>query len=901
MKTNTSPQVTRFVTLVLAAAMGALPLTHAANGTWTSNATGNWSTGPWTGGTPNASTDVATFRGLNWTGQVITVDTPITVGTITANDTVSGGGLTISGGTLTLAGSAIINSGADSNFSESAATRLKISSVLDGTSGFERQGSGYLDLSGATNTFTGTIRLTAPTVGGGSFTVINSDANLGNASNVITAATAAQPVGFYNDAAAGSFTLNSARTITTTGTGDFWVKNKSGANMTIAGVISGTANFRKNDTGTVTLTGANSYALATKLEGGTLRLSGGTNRLPTTTTVQFLSSSTLDLTNTTQSVAAISPFGGVTNTITGAGGSLTVTNNANFTVNAADATVLDMSGLTNFTYNQPTKDFIVRPVTSGTSANNTINLAKAGTNAITALNITVGGATGTSQGTAHEGRLTLGTVNNFNATNVTLGGFNGSGKVSFQSGLTTPVLTLRGLTGGSSAVTLWKVGETSSGTRSGAGVFDLTGGSLDAIVTDLVINRHIASATNGITSSFTMPAGFLVSSTILLGEKTATGTPVITTNFNQGGGTVKVSTLTFGKEAAGGATPDFRSSYNLSGGTLSAATIEAGTGAFATTSVRRFGWTGGTIANFDASTNLSINGVSGTGGSIILATSTAAAKAFDVSANRTITLGANTSLTGNSDLTKSGNGSLIFASGATHTYSGAFGITGGTVVVDSGANIGTAAITIGSGATFRVNGSISNAITVNGGTVTGSGTLGVNLGLNALADVVSPGNSPGIQNFGVSQTWSSFTYDWELNDWSAGTAGSTFDQIAITGSLDLNTGISGTPFEINLLSLTGGNASGLVGGTFSESSISWTVVSTTGGITGFVPAKWLIDTTAFSTSSGFTGTFSMAVNGNNLDLTYTPIPEPSAYAAMVGLGVVSLALYRRRRQSVRAA
>ena len=895
MTTNTSPKVLRSASLALVAAMGALPVAHAANGTWTSNATGNWSTGPWTGGVPNASTDVATFRGLNWTGQVITVDTPVTVGTITANDTVSGGGLTISGGTITLAGAAIINSGADSNFSENSGNRLRISSVLAGTSGLERQGSGYLDISGVTNTFTGTIKLTAPSAGGGSFTIINSDANLGNSTNVITAATNTQPIGFYNDASAGNFTVNAARTITTTGTGDFWVKNKAGANMTIDGVISGTANFRKNDSGIVTLTGANTYALATKLEGGTLRLSGGTNRLPTTTTVQFLAASTLDLTNTTQSVAAISPFGGVTNTITGAGGSLTVTNNATFTVNAADATVLDMSGLTNFPYNQSTKDFIVRPVTSATSATNTINLAKAGTNAITAVNITVGGATGSSQGTAHEGRLTLGTVNNFNATSVTLGGFNGSGRVSYQSGLTTPVLTLRGLTGGSSAVTLWKIGETSSGTRSGAGVFDLTGGSLDAIVTDLVINRHIANANTGITSSLTIPSGSVLATNILLGEKTGTGTPVLTTNFNQGGGTVKVSTLTFGKDAVGGATPDFRSNYNLSGGTLNAATIEAGTGAFATTSARRIGWTGGTIANFDASTNLSINGVSGTGGSIILATSTAAAKAFDVSANRTITLGANTSLTGSGNLTKSGDGSLVFASGATHTYSGALGITGGTVVVDSGANIGTAAITIGSGATLRVNGSISNPITVSGGTVTGSGTLGVNLGLNALSDVVSPGNSPGIQSFGVTQTWTSFTYDWEINDFN-GTAGTNFDQIAITtGGLDLT---GGTAYTLNVLSLTALNASGAVPD-FAENSISWSIVSTQAGVTAFDAGKWTINDTAFKALNGATGTFALAVNGNNLELTYTPIPEPSTYAAMAGLGMIGFALYRRRRQSAK--
>jgi fibronectin-binding autotransporter adhesin len=812
---------------------------QGADASWTTATSGDWSTGPWSAAYPNGSAQIATFN-QNWTGQIINVDTPITVGQILATDTTANGGLTISGGTLTLANggsSPIISTGTNNAFGESAANRFKISSVLDGTNGFERQGNGYLDLSGVTNIFTGTIKLTAAASGGGSFTVINNDANLGNAANVITVATTSQPVGFYNDAAAGSFTLNSARTITTSGTGDFWVKNKAGANMTIAGVISGTANFRKNDGGIVTLTGENTYALATKLEGGTLRLSGGTNRLPTTTTVQFLSASTLDLTNTSQSVAAITPLGGVTNTITGAGGSLTVTNNANFTVNAADATILDMSGLTNFTYNQPTKNFVVQPVTSATSANNTINLAKAGTNAITALNVTVGGATGTSQGTAHEGRLTLGTVNNFNTTNLTVGGFNGSGKVSFQSGLTTPALTLRGLTGGSSAVTLWKIGETSSGTRSGAGVFDLTGGSLDAVVTDLVMNRHIANANTGITSSLTMPSGSVVATNILLGEKTGTGTPVLTTNFNQGGGTVKVSTLTFGKDAAGGATPDFRSSYNLSGGTLSAATIDAGAGVFATTSVRRIGWTGGTISNFDTSTDLSINGVSGTGGSIVLATSTATAKDFNVDTSRKITLGANTSLTGSSDLSKNGNGTLLI-NGASSTYTGTLSVNAGTL-----------------GGATSLGGNI---------TVGGSGTL-------------APGNSPGTMTVAGNVSIGG-TYAYEFND-----TGDLADLVNVGGTLTLTGGavtwdnlgafVIGEKFTLFAYDVLVGTFNGYA------TSGNYTL---DGGL-------WFLNYN--DASAGLNGgTNDGGVNSGFV--TITAVPEPGA-ALLGGLGL--LTLLRRRR------
>lgn len=556
MKTSKSLRLKISVGLLVASLCSLASVARAADGSWASAVSGDWSTGPWTGGTPNGSTQIATFN-QNWTGQIINVDGTYTVGQILATDTTAGGGLTISGGTLTLdngLNAPIISTGNNNAFTESASGRFKLSSVLAGSNGFERQGSGYLDLSGTVNLFTGTIKLTALASGGGSFTVINNDANLGNANNVIQVAVNAQPVGFYNDASAGAFTLNANRTITTSGTGDFWVKNKSGANMTIAGVISGTANFLKNDSGAVTLTGANIYGGATKLQGGQLILSGGANRLPTGTTVQFLAASTLDLTSTSQSVVGITPLGGGTSTITGSGGSLAVTGNANFTVNGADATILDMSGLTDFTYNQPTKNFVVQPATSATSAINTLNLAKAGANNITANIMTIGGATGSSQGTAHEGRLGLGTANNIDINTLNLGGFNGSGLISFQSGLTSPVLTLRGVTGGSSAVSDMFLGSTSSGSRSGDGVLDLTGGSLDALVGNLIIGRHAASANNAVNSSLTMPDGTLNATTIVLGRKSVnlgtaadtTGTPTINATLTQGGGTVKTTTLTMG-------------------------------------------------------------------------------------------------------------------------------------------------------------------------------------------------------------------------------------------------------------------------------------------------------------------------------------------------------------------
>ena len=824
-----------------------LPNAFATSGTWTSNVSGNWlDDTKWTSSNvPSAASEIATLGG-NWTGQTLTVTTA-TAGQILASDSASlTGGLTISGGTLTLANGLsqpLISTGANSNFAESAALRLKISSVLDGSNGFERQGSGYLDLSGATNTFTGVVKLTAPSSGGGSFTVINSDANLGNEANSITIATNTQPVGFYSDASAGSFTLNPARAITTSGNGDFWVKNKAGVNMTLSGVISGTANFRKNDGGIVTLTAANSYALATKLDGGTLRLSGGSNRLPTTTTVQFVVSSTLDLTDTSQSVAALSVFSGGTSTITGAGGSLTVTNNANFSVNGNDTTALDLSGTTNFTFNQATRNFSVQPVTNSTASNNTITLAKGGSNNITALNLTVGGATGSSQGTAHEGRLYLGATNNVNATTVNLGGFNGSGLVAFQSGLSTPELKLRGLTGGTTRAGSVFVGSTSSGVRSGDGVMNLSGGTLDAMVTDLVINRHGASATTTQTSSLTMGGGSVDATNIVLSRKSTnfgtgaetTGNPVLNANFTQSGGTVKVSNLVMGENTNVdliNILPVLKPTYNLNGGTLYAATIDGGVGGFNTTSsIRNFNLNGGTLRNFDSSTNLTMDGVDAITGGRLNVLIGANGGTITADANRAVTLSANTRLDGSGALSKNGEGILLI-NGVSSTYTGVFTVNAGTL---SGVTSLGGDLTIGSSGTLA-----PGAIDV-AGNLTMAGVYAYQFtGGGSTADLVTVGGLINLSGSSVS---------WE------------------------NLGLYDSTDKFTLFSYTSGNLSGKFNDYDDDTEYSF------GG------GNWLLnyDDLAAGENGG----------GGSRFVTLTAIPEPNL--AMLLSGSAMLVLLRRRR------
>jgi autotransporter-associated beta strand protein len=810
---------------------------HAASGTWTNVVNGDWSTGPWTGGVPSAASEVATFN-LNWAGQIINVDGTYTVGQILATDTTANGGLTISGGTLTLdngLAAPIISTGTNNAFGESAANRLNLTSVLDGTNGFERQGNGFLDLSGTTNLFTGTVRLTAAASGGGSFTVINNDANLGNAANVITVALSGQPVGFYNDASAGAFTLNAARTITTSGTGDFWVKNKLGANMTIDGIISGSARLRKNDSGTLTLTGANSFTGGTLLDGGTLVLSGGDNRLASDRAVTFNAASTLDVTNTSQTVTRLGVLTtGVTNTVTGAGGTLIINETADQTWNTTvTGTTVNMAGLSNFTFNRTAGSFQIN--SNALSVVNTVNLAKAGTNTINATNVRFGGGGNFAGQNVLVG---LGQNNNINASGeFVIGYFQGSGNVAFQSGLTNAALTVRGA-GGVGATPLMSVGSTNSGNQSSTGILNLTNGSLDVLATELNVARHFANAGGtSSTGTITMPAGTVIATTLNIASKAnaTTGAPTLTGTFNQSGGSVTANTLNLGNNTNTEA-PNLIANYNLTGGELFATTIQGNGATYGGTTVRNLSINGGTLRNL-AGGDLSVNGVADTATGRINIVAGVSGATFNADTSHTITLGANTGLDGAGAITKAGDGALLI-NGASTTYTG-------TLTVNAG--------TLGGATTFGGN------ITIGG-----SGTL-------------APGNSPGTMTVAGDVTIDG-TYAYEFNDGS-----NAADVVNVGGTLDiggasvtwdnLGTYVLNEKFTLFAYDALAGAFSGYAtSGNYTLDGDLWFLNynDTTAGLNG--------GTNDGGVNSGF--------------VTITAIPEPGA--ALLG-GLSLLALLRRRR------
>ncbi|MEI6492586.1 MAG: autotransporter-associated beta strand repeat-containing protein, partial [Verrucomicrobiota bacterium] len=228
-----------------------------------------------------------------------------------------------------------------------------------------------------------------------------------------------------------------------------------------------------------------------------------------------------------------------------------------------------------------------------------------------------------------------------------------------------------------------------------------------------------------------------------------------------------------------------------------------------------------------------------------------------------------------STLVKTGAGSLILT--GNNTFTGTTSVNGGFLVINGSLAVGNS-LTVGANGTLAGSGNV-------GGDVTVAGTL-------------SPGNSPGSLATG-SQVWTNGgAFNWQLYN-ATGTAGVAYDTISITGGLDLTSLTSGS-FAINLwtLSAVGPDSNGNAINFFNTGNYTWTLVSTTTGITGFSAGNFAINIGANNGTTGFSnpfagGAFSVSVSGNDLQLNYTAVPEPSTWALLLG-SFIALSLLRRR-------
>lgn len=217
--------------------------------------------------------------------------------------------LTLNGGTLKATANFAID---DSNrgltlgasggtFEVDASRTLTIANAITGPGGLTKTGDGTLSLASA-NTFAGTTHVSAGTLALGHVSALQ-------ASTLDTGASGTQAVSFT--AGTGTYNLGGLE-----GADDLAIGGNIlsvGANnqsTNYSGVISGTGALTKMGSGTLTLSGANTYSGLTTIKAGTLRLAGGDNRINTTNDVTLQTGSTFDLNGQNQTIDSLDWSGG---------------------------------------------------------------------------------------------------------------------------------------------------------------------------------------------------------------------------------------------------------------------------------------------------------------------------------------------------------------------------------------------------------------------------------------------------------------------------------------------------------------------------------------------------------------------------------------------------------------
>jgi autotransporter-associated beta strand protein len=314
---------------------GFVTLTIASSGTpptfWNTDSNGNWSTGPWTAGTPNA---VGAFAALGGGGtpitadRTITVDGTFTIGTLSFNN--PNFGYTLAAGTGALIN---LDNGASASFITDAAgshtiqaplalasggavftaagvsDTLTLAGGVSGSGALTKTGGGTVALTGV-NTYTGGTSVNGGTV------AINGGASLGDANGAVTFAGGGLKL-LADVSDAHNFQLKDlADAVIDTG----------GHTLTHTGTITAlggaTGGLIKNGAGTLALQGVNGYLGQTRVNAGTLSINGNASLGdPSTGAALNLGAGT---TLTATATTTLDNFGGNARPVTVAAGGATV-------------------------------------------------------------------------------------------------------------------------------------------------------------------------------------------------------------------------------------------------------------------------------------------------------------------------------------------------------------------------------------------------------------------------------------------------------------------------------------------------------------------------------------------------------------------------------------------------
>lgn len=222
---------------------------------------------------------------------------------------------------------------------------------------------------------------------------------------------------------------------------------------------------------------------------------------------------------------------------------------------------------------------------------------------------------------------------------------------------------------------------------------------------------------------------------------------------------------------------------------------------------------------------------------------------------------------------KTGTGKLVFS--ADNEYTGATQVLAGTLIVN-GSTALESTVTVAAGATLG-----------------GSGTV---FGNAVISGVHTPGNSPGIQTFGSNLTYEAgASVIWELAANTASQRGTDFDGINVGGSLSFS---GQTTLELSFGNTVSWSDEFWAVG--HEGTEGWLLYDGVAGIDGFdnldlADIDWL-DAAGLSLSSIRDGaSFSLSRIGNDIYLTYSPVPEPTSTGLAVAGGALLLLARARKR------
>ena len=247
----------------------------------------------------------------------------------------SGASVSLGAGTLSLTGSS--QTAYDGTFSgsgtlnKSGTGKIAFIGGSSGLSGPVNLSGGIINVSGSASNILGTG---AVSVSGTGNLEMQGGATLANAMTLNSNGTGANDGAIQN--VAGNNTLSGAVTLA----GNSRVQSDAGlltfsntvalgantlnvggiGNTTLAGAVSGTGGLTKDGSGTLTLSGANTFAGNITVSAGTLQL-GASNTVPNTASVSVATGSTLDLNGNTDTFAGFSGSG----TLLMNGGNLTLT------------------------------------------------------------------------------------------------------------------------------------------------------------------------------------------------------------------------------------------------------------------------------------------------------------------------------------------------------------------------------------------------------------------------------------------------------------------------------------------------------------------------------------------------------------------------------------------------